>query len=134
MVDDFEPKVAVGVDNLVWAKKHKVNWKNDPWRFRVMVDERSRIVAKIIRGARARSGPKPAKRQVTKRTSRVVSKTRAELKQGFFSWVKFKRKRLSPGNYQIIAKITAVDNSDRVTTLKSKKFTVKPKKTRPKRA
>ncbi len=47
--------------------------------------------------------------------------------------VKCKRRRLSPGNYRIITTVKAADNVERVTTVKSKKCTVKSKKTGPKR-
>ena len=88
------PRTDVRVLRVAWPAARRFNWRHDEWRFRVAAGENVRYVA-WLRRVRASSGALGGK-------SSAVLRASGRLRLGYFSFVRFPRKRLVPGaSYRI---------------------------------
>ena len=114
------PRNDVSVLRVAWPASRRLNWRHDQWRFRLAAGEPVRYVARLVRtGSPARGLASPA---------RAVLAARGELRMGYFSFVRFARRRLAPGGlYRIEVVLTAKGAAGRTTRLTSPNFTVLPR-------
>ena len=101
-------------------------------RFRVKVDESATYRAKLKYAGRKKRAKQATHSTAAKtRATKLILTTRGTLRGGYFQWVKFPRRQLARGVYRITITMVAHTNGQRATTVKSKKFRVKPPKRRP---
>jgi hypothetical protein len=107
----------VPVLRVAWFAARRFNWRHDVWRFRVCAGEPVRYVARMVRTDGARRRPASA--------GKHVLQARGELRTGYFSFVRFGRRRLAPGGaYRIELVLTSKAAAGRSTRLTSPTFRV----------
>lgn len=103
-----KPRTDVRVLRVSWPAARRFNWRHDEWRLRVAAGEDVRYTAWLRRegGARAPGGA-PA-----------VLRARGSLRLGYFSFITFERRRLTPGAaYRMEVRLVSKATRARTTRL-----------------
>lgn len=112
----FIPKSSVEVRRIGWSRATRFNHKHDLWRLQLQVDEPASYEATIV----------PVRRRGTsvRSVGEAAQTIDGQLRQGFYQWIRFPRKRLSAGTYRIEVRVTSALNAGRTTTLDGPLFEV----------